>query len=135
MQFGKFDDSSREYVITTPRTPHPWINYLGTEGFFSLLSNTAGGYSFYRDARLRRLTRYRYNDVPQDSNGRYLYIQERQPSSGKSLGKLKGEPWNPSWKPAKTELDFYECRHGLSRTTIIGEKNGLRATVRYMVPE
>jgi cellobiose phosphorylase len=134
MQFGKFDDSSREYVITTPRTPHPWINYLGTEGFFSLLSNTAGGYSFYRDARLRRLTRYRYNDVPQDSNGRYLYIQERQPSSGKSLGKLKGEPWNPSWKPAKTELDFYECRHGLSRTTIIGEKNGLRATVRYMVP-
>ncbi|MFZ5368198.1 MAG: GH36-type glycosyl hydrolase domain-containing protein [Spirochaetota bacterium] len=134
MQFGKFDDASREYVITTPRTPHPWINYLGTEGFFSLLSNTAGGYSFYRDARLRRLTRYRYNDVPQDSNGRYLYIQERQPSSGKSLGKLKGEPWNPSWKPAKTELDFYECRHGLSRTTIIGEKNGLRATVRYMVP-
>ena len=134
MQFGKFDDASREYVITTPRTPHPWINYLGTEGFFSLISNTAGGYSFYRDARLRRLTRYRYNDVPQDSNGRYLYIQERQPSSGKSLGKLKGEPWNPSWKPAKTELDFYECRHGLSRTTIIGEKNGLRATVRYMVP-
>ena len=134
MQFGKFDDSSREYVITTPRTPHPWINYLGTEGFFSLLSNTAGGYSFYRDARLRRLTRYRYNDVPQDSNGRYLYIQERQPASGTSLGKLKGEPWNPSWKPAKTELDFYECRHGLSRTTIIGEKNGLRATVRYMVP-
>lgn len=134
MQFGKFDDSSREYVITTPRTPHPWINYLGTEGFFSLLSNTAGGYSFYRDARLRRLTRYRYNDVPQDSNGRYLYIQERQPASGTSLGKLKGEPWNPSWKPAKTELDFYECRHGLSRTTIIGEKNGIRATVRYMVP-
>jgi cellobiose phosphorylase len=134
MRFGTFDDVSREYVITTPRTPHPWINYLGTEGFFSLISNTAGGYSFYRDARLRRLTRYRYNDVPQDSNGRYIYIQERQESSGTSLGKLKGEPWNPGWKPTKTELDYYECRHGLGRTTIIGEKNGLKARVRYLVP-
>lgn len=134
MRFGKFDDLSREYIIETPRTPHPWINYLGTDGFFSLISNTAGGYSFYRDARLRRLTRYRYNDVPQDSNGRYIYIQERQPSSGNSLGKLKGEPWNPGWKPTKTELDYYECRHGLGRTTITGEKNGLRATVRFLVP-
>ena len=68
MKFGHFDDSKREYVIETPETPYPWINYLGNEKFFSLISNTAGGYSFYTDARLRRLTRYRYNDVPLDNN-------------------------------------------------------------------
>ena len=64
MRFGHFDDARREYVIDTPRTPLPWINYLGSEDFFSLVSNTGGGYSFYRDARLRRITRYRYNNVP-----------------------------------------------------------------------
>ena len=66
MKFGHFDDLRKEYVINTPRTPYPWINYLGNQGFFSLISNTAGGYSFYRDARLRRITRYRYNNVPLD---------------------------------------------------------------------
>ena len=75
MKFGTFDDAAREYVITTPSTPYPWINYLGNEKFFSLISNTAGGYAFHTDARLRRLTRYRYNDVPLDNNGRYLYIR------------------------------------------------------------
>ncbi len=129
MKFGHFDDANREYVIETPRTPHPWINYLGVESFFSLLSNTAGGYSFYKDARLRRLTRYRYNDVPEDCNGRYLYIQEREAN-----GKLKGQAWNPGWKPSKTELDSYECRHGLGRTTISSSKDGLKARVRYLVP-
>ena len=130
MRFGRFDDARREYVIETPRTPYPWINYLGAESFFSLVSNTAGGYAFYRDARLRRLTRYRYNDVPQDCNGRYFYIRERD-----AAGKPTGNAWNPGWKPTKTELDAYECRHGMGRTTIMGEKNGLRATVRMVVPE
>lgn len=130
MKFGHFDDTTREYVIETPRTPYPWINYLGAESFFSLLSNTSGGYSFYKDARLRRLTRYRYNDVPEDGNGRYFYIQERDAS-----GKLTGPVWNPGWKPSKTELDSYECRHGLGRTTITSSKNGLKARVRYLVPE
>ena len=72
MKFGYFDDEKREYVITSPRTPYPWINYLGTEGFFSLISNTAGGYHFYKDARLRRITRYRYNNIPVDMGGRYM---------------------------------------------------------------
>ena len=74
MNFGHFDDQQREYVITNPKTPYPWINYLGNDTFFSILSNTAGGYSFYRDARLRRITRNRYNNVPLDSNGKYFYI-------------------------------------------------------------
>jgi cellobiose phosphorylase len=122
MQYGYFDDAAREYVITTPETPLPWINYLGCEGFFSLCSNTAGGYSFYRDAKLMRLTRYRYNAVPTDSNGRYLYIRD-----GETV-------WNPGWQPTQTPLDDYSCRHGLGYSVITGEKNGLRVSQTLFVP-
>ena len=102
MKFGHFDDKAREYVIDTPRTPYPWINYLGCEKFFGIISNTAGGYCFYRDARLRRITRYRYNNMPVDNGGRYFYINDN------------GTVWNPGWKPVKTELDEYSW-HGLYR--------------------
>ena len=123
MKFGHFDDEKREYVIETPRTPYPWINYLGTQGFFSLISNTAGGYSFYKDARLRRITRYRYNNVPIDMGGRYFYINDG------------GTIWNPGWSPVKTQLDFYQCRHGMGYTIITGKKNGLKAEVTFFVPQ
>ena len=123
MKFGHFDDERREYVITTPKTPYPWINYLGTQGFFSLISNTAGGYSFYKDARLRRITRYRYNNVPIDMGGRYFYINDN------------GTIWNPGWSPVKTELDAYECRHGMGYTVITGKKNDLKAEVTFFVPQ
>ena len=122
MKFGHFDDAGREYVITTPLTPYPWINYLGNEKFFSLISNTAGGYAFYTDARLRRLTRYRYNDIPLDYNGRYFYINDN------------GTVWNPGFKPMNTPLDSYECRHGFGYTKISSSKNSLKADVLYMVP-
>ena len=122
MKFGYFDDERREYVITTPRTPLPWINYLGNESFFTLFSNTAGGYSFYRDARLRRLTRYRYNNAPLDSEGFRLYIRD-----GKTV-------WNPGWQPVQTELDSYECRHGLGYSVIHGQKNGLAVCQELSVP-
>lgn len=122
MRYGHFDDNRREYVITDPKTPWPWINYLGTEDFFSLISNTAGGYAFYKDAKFRRITRYRYNNVPIDSGGRYFYINEN------------GTIWNPGWKPCKTPLDHYECRHGLNYTIIKGAKNGLEAEALFFVP-
>ncbi len=122
MKFGYFDDSRREYVITTPQTPWPWINYLGTEDFFSLISNTAGGYTFYKDAKFRRLTRYRYNNVPMDSGGRYFYIKDGETT------------WSPGWKPCKTPLDSYECRHGMNYTSVKGEKNGVSAKVLFFVP-
>ena len=80
MKYGYFDDINREYVITEPKTPWPWINYLGNKDFFSLISNTAGGYSFYKDAKFRRITRYRYNGVPMDAGGRYFYIKDVTPS-------------------------------------------------------
>ena len=120
--FGHFDDAAREYVITDPKTPWPWINYLGNEDFFSLISNTAGGYSFYKDAKFRRITRYRYNGVPMDNGGRYFYINDN------------GTVWSPGWKPCKTPLDFYECRHGMSYTRITGAKDGLEASVLFFVP-
>jgi cellobiose phosphorylase len=122
MKFGHFDDSNREYVITNPRTPWPWINYLGNEDFFSLISNTAGGYTFYKDAKFRRLTRYRYNGVPMDSGGRYFYIKDNDII------------WSPGWKPVKTELDSYECRHGMNYTVVKGSKNGVTAEVLFFVP-
>jgi cellobiose phosphorylase len=122
MQYGHFDDSRREYVITNACTPWPWINYLGNEDFFSLISNTAGGYSFYRDAKFRRITRYRYNNVPMDNGGKYFYIND-----GESV-------WNPGWKPCKTELDSYECRHGMNYSIIKGSKSGVEAEALYFVP-
>jgi cellobiose phosphorylase len=122
MKYGHFDDENREYVITNPRTPWPWINYLGNEDFFSLISNSAGGYTFYKDAKFRRITRYRYNNVPMDSGGKYFYIND-----GENI-------WSPGWKPCKTELDSYECRHGMNYTNIRGEKNGVIANVLYFVP-
>ena len=123
MKYGYFDDASREYVITTPRTPLPWINYLGNEDFFTLLSNTAGGYSFYRDARLRRITRYRYNNCPLDQEGFHLYVKD-----GDTV-------WNPGWQPVQTELDSYSCRHGLGYTVIEGTKDGITAKQEFIVPK
>jgi len=122
MKFGFFDDASQEYVITTPKTPLPWINYLGCNQFFSLISNTCGGYTFYKDAKLLRLTRYRYNDVPFDINGKYFYIKE-----GNTV-------WNPGWQPTKTELDSYECRHGIGYSRFTSTKNKLEASVLTFVP-
>ena len=122
MQYGHFDDNALEYVITTPKTPLPWINYLGNKEFFSLISNTCGGYSFYKDAKLLRLTRYRYNNVPYDNNGKYFYIKD-----GDTV-------WNPGWQPVKTELDSYECRHGLGYSTWNSSKNDVQAQVLTFVP-
>ncbi|MBQ8161310.1 MAG: glycosyl transferase [Clostridia bacterium] len=122
MKFGHFDDAAREYVIETPRTPYPWINYLGSERFFGLMSNTAGGYCFYRDARLRRITRYRYNNIPVDNGGRYFYVKD-----GETV-------WNPGWKPTATELDSYTCRHGMGYTIIEGRKNDVICRQTSFVP-
>ncbi|MFZ5941535.1 MAG: GH36-type glycosyl hydrolase domain-containing protein [Bacteroidota bacterium] len=122
MKYGYFDNPAREYVITRPDTPFPWINYLGSKDFFTLMSNTNGGYSFYKDARLRRITRYRYNSVPADDGGKYFYINEG------------GGVWSPGWKPVKNTLDFYECRHGLGYTLIKSAKNGLACDLKCFVP-
>lgn len=124
MKFGNFDDVRKEYVINTPQTPYPWINYLGNEQFFGLISNTAGGYTFYRDARLRRLTRYRYNNIPLDTGGRYYYLRDHD----------SNDFWTPGWMPVKRDLDFYECRHGLGYTSITGERGGISVSQLAFIP-
>jgi cellobiose phosphorylase len=120
--YGHFHDAKREYVITRPDTPLPWLNYLGQDAFFGLCTNTAGGYTFWRDAKLRRLTRYRYNNVPYDLGGRYLYVNDG------------GDVWNPMWKPVKAALDRYECRHGMGYTRIVGVRNGIEVESLFFVP-
>lgn len=122
MKFGYFDDLNCEYVITNYSTPLPWINYYGQDGFFSLMSNTCGGYNFYKDAKLRRITRFRYNNVPRDNGGRYYYINDG------------GVIWNPGFLPTKTKLDSYKCRHGLGYSIFESEKNNLKATLTCFVP-
>jgi len=124
MRFGHFDDRRREYVITRPDTPLPWINYLGCEAYFGLISNTAGGYSFYKDARLRRLTRYRYNNVPADTGGRYIYLRDNE----------SGEFWSPSWQPTRSDLEDYSCRHGLGYTVVGSTRAKIEAHTQYFVP-
>jgi cellobiose phosphorylase len=123
-RYGRFDDEAREYVISRPDTPLPWINYLGSEEFFGIISNTAGGYSFHRDARLRRLTRYRYNNAPADTGGRFLYLRDR----------ASGELWSPSWQPVRADLEEYRCRHGLGYTIIGSRRGGIDAETLYFVP-
>ena len=122
MKYGYFDDQAREYVITSPKTPLPWINYLGNQDFFSLISNTGGGYSFYKDARLLRITRYRYNDMPGDCNGKYVFVKDDD------------TVWNPGWQPSGTDLDSYECHHGMGYTRFISSKKGLEVNQLHFVP-
>ncbi|MFX1298142.1 MAG: glycosyl transferase, partial [Promethearchaeota archaeon] len=124
MKYGYFNDKKKEYVITRPDTPLPWINYLGCESYFGIISNTAGGFSFYKDARLRRLTRYRYNNVPTDFGGRYLYIRDNK----------KKQFWSPTWQPTRCKLDHYKCRHGLGYTIISSIYKDIKAKIRYIVP-
>jgi cellobiose phosphorylase len=124
MKYGHFDDKTREYVITRPDTPMPWINYIGCENYFGILSATAGGYSYYKDARLRRLTRGRYNNVPMDFGGRYIYVRDN----------ASGAFFSPSWMPVRGKLDAYECRHGMGYSVISGKKDGIAASTRYFVP-
>jgi cellobiose phosphorylase len=123
-RFGRFDDRAREYVISRPDTPLPWMNVLGSEDYFGIITNTGGGYSFYRDARLRRILRYRYNNVPADFGGRYLYLRDEE----------TGEFWSPSWQPTQAELEDYRCRHGLGYTVIGSRRGGIEAETTYFVP-
>ncbi len=131
MRYGHFDDATKEYVIETPATPLPWINYLGNQDFFSLISNTGGGYSFYKDAKLRRITRYRYNGVPADNGSRnyYLSLMDSDQTNAKPV-----ETWSPTFLPAKTPLDDYKCRQGIGYTVFESSKRGIASKLTAFVP-
>ena len=120
--FGRFDDKRREYVVTHPETPAPWINYLMGGDLTALISQAAGGLAFYKEPSEGRLTRYRFNGLPADSPGFYVYVQEGH------------DVWNPSFAPTRTPLDRYECRHGLGYTRFDSERRGIGAEVAYLIP-
>ncbi|MBN1960150.1 MAG: glycosyl transferase family 36 [Deltaproteobacteria bacterium] len=123
--YGYYDAPNREFVITRPDTPTPWINYLGEGQYGGIISNTAGGYSFDRDPRNRRVTRYRYNGIPVDQPGRYIYLRDQE----------TGEFWSPTWQPIpQRQLEDYECRHGTTYTRIQSQYKGINASVLYFVP-
>jgi cellobiose phosphorylase len=122
--YGYYDAGAREYVITRPDTPAPWINYLGEGRYGGIISNTGGGFSFDRDPRDRRVSRYRYNAVPADQPGRYVYLRRKD----------TGEYWGATWQPVRADVESYECRHGTGYTRITSERAGVRAETLYFVP-
>jgi cellobiose phosphorylase len=122
--YGHFDEEAREYVITRPDTPTPWLNYLGEGRYGGIVSNTGGGYSFDRDPRSRRVSRYRYNSIPVDQPGRYVYLRDQE----------SGDYWSPTAAPVKRKLDGYECRHGAAYTRISSSLKGIAAEILYFVP-
>lgn len=121
-KYGYFDDSNKEYVINTPYTPTPWINYLGNDGFFGLISNTAGGYCFDQDPKFRRLLRYRYNSVPVDSSGRYFYLR------------TENSIWSATGRPVEKQPDEYECRHGLGYSKFIVKNENVLSELTSFIP-
>lgn len=132
MKYGYFDDRNREFVITRPDTPTPWINYLGCDEYCGLMSNTAGGYSFHQDPKDRRITRFRYNNIPVDRPGRYIYLRDQ----------ADGGYWSATWQPVlkshKSQVTShkyeYECRHGLGYTSIKSAYKGISTETVYFVP-
>jgi cellobiose phosphorylase len=125
VQYGYFDKKKREYIITNPFTPTPWINYIGSNKYGGIISNTGGGYSFHTDPQNRRITRYRYNNFPIDRPGRYIYIRDDK----------TGNYWNPGLQPVQKEIKNYSCRHGLGYSIIHGERDNIEAEVTYFVPD
>ena len=123
--YGYFDEKNREFVITRPDTPTPWINYLGEGQYGGIISNTAGGFSFDRDPRSRRVTRYRYNAIPVDQPGRYIYLRDQE----------TGEYWSPTWQPVvQRHLDYYKCCHGSGYTQISSGFKEIAVSILYFVP-
>jgi len=122
--YGHLDATTHEYVIRRPDTPTPWINYLGQGGYGGIISNTAGGFSFDRDPRERRATRYRYNAIPADQPGRYVYLRDQ----------ATGRFWSPTWQPVKGDVEDYECRHGPGYTRIRSSFDGIESELLYFVP-
>lgn len=124
MRYGFFSKDEKEYIITRPDTPTPWINYIGEGAYGGIVTNTGGGYSFYKDPRYRRILRYRYNNLPMDRPGRYIYLRDES----------DGHFWSPTWQPTMTKLQKYECRHGMGYTKITGLYRNISAEITYFVP-
>ena len=122
-KYGRFSEDGREFIITRPDTPAPWVNYISNSKYTGLVTNAGGGYSFYVCPRDSRITRLRYNCLPWDRPGRYVYLRDED-----------GEYWSLTWQPVGKRPDFYECRHGMGYTQIETEYQGIRSKILYFVP-
>lgn len=131
MKYGHFSSDGLEFIITHPVTPTPWINYLTNEKYCAIISQCAGGYSFYRDCRTDRILRWAPDNKNFDRPGRYIYVKE----SKSDVRKRKSEKiWSLTYQPLRVEPDSYECRHGLGYTTITSKNNGVKSQITYFVP-
>lgn len=126
MQYGYFDDKNKEYVITQPDTPKSWSNYLGSTEYGAIITNNAGGYSFYKSGGMGRFMRIRFNSIPLDQPGRYIYVRDRESK----------DYWSASWQPVGKPLDKYksECRHGSAYTIISSEYEKIKTETAFFVP-
>ena len=123
-KYGYFSDKTKEFVITRPDTPKPWVNYISNGHYSGLISHVGGGYSFYENPKDNRITRWRYNSLPMDRPGRYVLLKDNE----------SDEFWSPTWQPTPQEYDHYECRHGLYYTRITGKLNSISSSLLYFVP-
>lgn len=126
-KYGYFDKKNSEFVMTTPLTPRPWINYLTNERFCSIISNNAGGYIFYQDCRTDRITRWQPDAWHFDRPGRYLYMSEKK-------GK-KNTAWSATFQPMLVTPSTYESRHGFGYTKINSTYHKINTQITYFVPE
>ena len=124
MNYGYFDDDNREYVITRPDTPAPWVNYLGSPEYGAIISNNAGGYSFAKSGANGRILRYVFNNF--DEPGRYIYIRDNK----------RNDYWSASWQPVGKDLDSYksECHHGIGYTKMVADYADIHSEALYYVP-
>jgi cellobiose phosphorylase len=131
-KYGHFSRDGREFIIITPLTPRPWINYLTNSRYCAIVSQCAGGYSFYGDCRTHRILRWLPENWHFDRPGRYLYIKETQSAKHKTQS---AQIWSATYQPLRIEPDFYQCRHGLGYTIIESRHFGIKTEITYFVPE
>jgi len=124
-RYGTFSEDKKEFIITRPDTPAPWVNYISNGRYSGLISHTGGGFSFYGNPKDNRITRWRYNSLPIDRPGRYVLLRD----------KSTGAYWSPTWQPTAHQPDSFECRHGLYYSRISSSYQDLQASILYFIPD
>lgn len=125
MLYGYFDDEKREYVITNPRTPVKWINYIGTLAFGGFVDHTGGALICKGDPALNRITKYIAQLPSAEFKAEGLYLRFRE---GRGY-----RVFSPYFVPTLDSYDRYECHVGLGYTRFISEFHGLHSEITVFV--
>jgi cellobiose phosphorylase len=126
MEYGYFDDANREYVITNPKTPVKWINYVGTLDFGGIVDHTGGALICAQDPAINRITKYIPQMPSSEFKGTTLYLRFR---SGDGY-----QVFSPYFVPTLAPYALYECHVGLGYTRILSEFHGVRTDVTIFCP-